>query len=127
MLARNMFELLKQVGIDCARDEQDAVIELIKECDLNGDGFISFQEFLYILRRFAHIEYQKDLIVVREYSQQFPDLVSDEFFYLMDEADPRDAFEWDQLQLLAVLKKFGKVNTDTRMLLNDMSCSCSPC
>jgi Ca2+-binding EF-hand superfamily protein len=56
MLARNMFDLFSEVGIECAREEQDAVIELIKECDLNGDGFISFQEFLYILRRFADQE-----------------------------------------------------------------------
>ena len=32
------------------------VVDLIKECDLNNDGVTSFQEFLYILRRFADKE-----------------------------------------------------------------------
>jgi hypothetical protein len=32
------------------------------------------------------------LVVFREYAQKFEDVIADEFFYLMDEADSKDAF-----------------------------------
>ncbi len=52
-------------GIQYERSEQEKVVELIKECDINNDGVTSFQEFLYILRRFSDGEQQDELVEIR--------------------------------------------------------------
>ena len=66
MKNREMFNLLALIGIQYERSEQENVVELIKECDINNDGVISFQEFLYILRRFSDGEIMEELRETRE-------------------------------------------------------------
>ena len=39
-----------------SQQDQAIAIQIIRECDINNDGATSFQEFCFILRRFAEQE-----------------------------------------------------------------------
>lgn len=87
LMSQKCFELLRNVGIAIMGDEQYKVIELIKECDLNGDGFTGFDEFLYILKRFQDYLTSEELEAFVEASQNqdaLPELFIEELEYHLE-------------------------------------------
>ena len=83
---------LIKLSLSLEKTSRYKLIELIKECDLNGDGYTGFDEFLYILKRFQDYLTSEELESFVEASQNqtaLPELFIEVLEFNLEKENPQ--------------------------------------
>eukprot|EP00392_Amoebophrya_sp_AT5.2_P014487 g14636.t1 len=97
--AERIFDVLEQAGFVLVEEERALLGMLYRQCDQDGNGYIDFNELLYILRRFQDKRLATQMVQCASHMKHLPSVFLEEYQYLLEmDAEPK-ATDHDIVQM----------------------------